>query len=236
MSPSSFLSQFRPAIRKSVNLLVLVLLVISTVNAQSKRELEQRKIKLQKEINEANRQLAKLAKSKTATLAQIDALKKKIKARSALIATVNSEINLIGQEINQTDLSISSLETEMKELRQGYANMILYAQKNNNRFKRLYFIFAADNFNQAYKRIIFLKQINQYRNQQAILIDSTQAELSRKKSELELQRNQKTLLRNNELKERQQLASEKKQQDLLMAGMQNQEKKLRAQVAEKQKA
>lgn len=236
MSRSSFLSTYRAVIRTCVKLLLPVLIFLHTATAQTKRELELRKEKLQKEINEANKELERLTKSKTATLAQIETIKKKIKARTELINTISSEIKLLDKEINQTGKNISSLEEQMKKLKEDYANMIIYAQRNNNRYQRLHFVLAANDFNQAYKRMIFLKQINQYRRQQAAIIDSTQAELSRKKTELENQRAEKNKLRTSELKQKAQLDTEKKQQDKLVGTIQEREKKLKAELAEKQRA
>lgn len=236
MNRSSFLSIYRAVIRISVNLLLPVLLFLHTATAQTKRDLEQRKEKLQKEINEANKELERLTKSKSATLAQIETIKKKIRARTELINAISSEINLLDKEINQTGQNISSLEQQMKKLKEDYANMIVYAQRNNNRYQRLHFILAANDFNQAYKRMVFLQQINQYRRQQAASIDSTQAELNRKKTALENQRAEKNKLRTSELKQKAQLDTEKKQQDKLVGTIQEREKKVKAQLAEKQKA
>lgn len=236
MNRSSFHSAFQAVIRISVKLLALLLLFLHAATAQTKRELEQRKEKLQKEINEANKELDRLTKSKTATLAQIETIKKKIRARTELISTISTEINLLNKEINQTGQDIFSLEKQMKKLKEDYANMLLYAQQNNNRYQRLNFVLAADDFNQAYKRMLFLKQINQYRRQQAAMIDSTQAELGRKKTALENQRAEKNKLRTSELKQKAQLDTEKKQQDKLVGSIQEREKKVRAQLAEKQKA
>lgn len=236
MNRSSFHSIYRAVIRISVKLLLLFFLFWHTASAQTKRELEQRKEKLQKEINEANKELDRLTKSKTATLAQIETIKKKIRARTELINTISSEINLLDKEINQTGQNISSLEQQMKKLKEDYANMLIYAQRNNNRYQRLHFVLAANDFNQAYKRMAFLQQINQYRRQQAASIDSTQAELNRKKTALENQRAEKNKLRTSEMKQKAQLDTEKKQQDKLVGTIQEREKKLRADLAEKQKA
>jgi septal ring factor EnvC (AmiA/AmiB activator) len=236
MNPSSFLSTYRPVIKICVKLLLPALLWLHTASAQSKRELEQRKDRLQKEINEANKELERLTKSKTATLAQIETIKKKIRARTELINTISAEINLLDNEINQTGQTISSLEEQMKKLKEDYASMIVYAQRNNNRYQRLHFVLAANDFNQAYKRIAFLQQINRYRRQQAANIDSTQAELNRKKTALENQRAEKNKLRTNELRQKAQLDSEKKQQDKLVGTIQEREKKLKAELVEKQKA
>ncbi|MEP7171562.1 MAG: peptidoglycan DD-metalloendopeptidase family protein [Bacteroidota bacterium] len=218
-------------------LLVLCFLFFSTQSfSQTKKELQTKRDKLQKEIDEANNQLLLLSKSKTVTLAQLAALKKKIKLRQQLIGTVNAEINSLGNEIQKTGVEIFSLEAQMEKLKDDYTKLILFASKNQDRYQRLMFVFASQDFNQAYKRVKYLQQINEYRRRQAEMIDSTQNKLSRKKSELETQKDEKLQLRDTEVKEKKTLDKEKQDQDKMMAQLQVNEKKLRQIVAEKQKA
>jgi septal ring factor EnvC (AmiA/AmiB activator) len=218
------------------SLLLCFLFLFCETSAQSKKDLQTKRDKLQKEIDDANKQLSILSKSKTVTLAQIDALKKKISLRQQLIGTINSEINSLGNEIQKTGVEIFSLETQMQKLKDDYANMILFAYKNQDRYERLMFVFASDDFNQAYKRVKYLQQINEFRRQQAALIDSTENTLTQKKSSLEAQKTEKLQLRNSEVAEKKNLDKEKKEHDQMIAKIQVNEKKLRQMVAEKQKA
>lgn len=217
-------------------LTLVLLFFFSVTSAQSKRELELKKERLQKEIAEANKQLTLLSKSKTASLAQLNALKKKISSRQALIGTINTEINQLGNEIQKTSGEISSLENQMERLKKNYAAMIRFAQLNSNPYERIMFVFASADFNQAVKRVKYLQQINQYRRLQAAQIDSSQNQLAQRKSELEIQKNEKTLLRNTELKQKRELDAEKKEQDKVIARLQDKESKLKKDLAEKQKA
>jgi murein hydrolase activator len=218
--------------------LLLLCFLFSTHHtfSQTKKELQVKRDRLQKEIDEANKQLNLLSKSKTVTLAQLEALKKKITLRQQLIGTINKEVSSLGNEIQKTGVEIFSLETQMEKLKEDYGNLLCFAQKNQNRYQRLMFIFAAHDFNQAYKRIKYLQEINNYRRQQAALIDSTQNRLSHKKSELEAQKNEKLQLRNSEVQEKKNLDKEKQEQDKMMVKIQDSEKKLRQTLAEKQKA
>ncbi|HKR04866.1 MAG TPA: peptidoglycan DD-metalloendopeptidase family protein [Bacteroidia bacterium] len=217
-------------------LFFIVLLFTTVASAQSKKELQTKRDKLQREIDDANKQLNLLSKSKTVTLSQLTALKKKISLRQQLIGTINKEISSLGNEIQKTGVEIFSLEAQMEKLKADYANLIRFAQKNQNRYQRLMFVFAAQDFNQAYKRVKYLQQINEFRRQQAALIDSTQNKLSQKKSELESQKNEKLQLRDSEVKEKKNLDKEKQEQDQMMTKLQQNEKKLRQIVADKKKA
>ena len=55
----------------------------------------------------------------------------------------------INNQIATTSGEISSLENKMTQLREEYANMIRFAQRNQNSYQRLMFLFAAEDFNQA---------------------------------------------------------------------------------------
>lgn len=224
--------------KKYVKLLLVLLLLFLQQHsfAQTKKELQQKRDKLQKEIDAANKQLSQLSKSKSATFAQLETLKKKITLRQQLIGNINSEINNLGNEIEKTGHEIVSLEDQMTQLKSSYSDMIRFAYKNQDRYQRLMFIFASADFNQAYKRIKYLQEINTMRRQQADLIDSTQNKLSARKTDLEIQKNEKLQLRNNEVQQKKNLDSEKKDQDKLMSQLQDSEKKVKKQLAEKQKA
>ena len=76
-------------------LLCIGILSCNSSWAQSKKELEAKKAKIQKEIEQTNNQLQQVSKNKNATKEQITALKKKIELRQSLITTINSEINEI---------------------------------------------------------------------------------------------------------------------------------------------
>jgi septal ring factor EnvC (AmiA/AmiB activator) len=218
-------------------LVVCIFIVLPFIAfSQSKKELESRKAKIQKEIDFTNKQLQIVTQNKSATAEQLAALRKKIELRQSLIGTINSEINTLGGEIENTSKEIVSLEEQMSQLKTEYAAMIRYAYHNRNVYQRLMFVFAAQDFNQAYSRLKYLQQYGVYRRDQAFQIDATQTQLSGKKQELVTRKNEKTALRNTEQQQKSTLEKEKKQQDVLLQNLSNREKKLKKQLAEKQVA
>ena len=211
-------------------LVVCIFIVLPFIAfSQSKKELESRKAKIQKEIDFTNKQLQIVTQNKSATAEQLAALRKKIELRQSLIGTINSEINTLGGEIENTSKEIVSLEEQMSQLKTEYAAMIRYAYHNRNVYQRLMFVFAAQDFNQAYSRLKYLQQYGVYRRDQAFQIDATQTQLSGKKQELVTRKNEKTALRNTEQQQKSTLEKEKKQQDVLLQNLSNREKKLKKQ-------
>ncbi|HEX5002111.1 MAG TPA: peptidoglycan DD-metalloendopeptidase family protein [Bacteroidia bacterium] len=217
-------------------LILCLILAADHGGAQSKKDLENKKKQLQREIDETNRQLKSTTSSKRRTAGELDKLKKKIKLRQDLIYTINTELNGLGREINKTSGEISVLKSRNEQLKDEYANMIRFAQRNRDSYQRLVFLFAADDFNQAFKRMLYLRQYSEERRKQAMLIDSTRKVLDSKVAELEVKKNEKTGLRNSEEKQRQQLDDERREQSKVLTQLQQQEVKLKKQLAEKQRA
>lgn len=217
-------------------LFLLLIYSLSPAFSQNKKELEKKKQQLQREIDETNKQLQATSKSKSLTANQVSALKKKIRLRQELIGTINSELEGLSTQIVSTSGEISNLEHKMQQLKDEYANMIRFAQRNQGSYQRMMFVFASNDFNQAYKRLKYLQQYSENRKKQAALIDSTQNTLLSKKQLLEIQKEEKTSLRNSELKQKQTLELDKKEQDKVFANLQDREKKLKKQLSEKQRA
>lgn len=218
-------------------LLTLLLLVLpATGDAQTKQELENKKARIQKEIDFTNKQLRIVEKNKNATSEQLNALRKKIRLREQLIGTINSEIRTLGGAIATTTREIGQLEGQLQQLRNDYALMIRYAYKNRNVYQQLMFVFAATDFNQAYKRMKYLQQYGLHRRRQATQITQTQTQLSGKKEELEARKNEKTSLRNTEQQQKTTLEKERQQQDKVLKTLTDREKRLRKELADKQAA
>lgn len=215
---------------------ILLLIALPAFSQVSKKDLENRKEKIQREIDFTNKQLQIVAKNKSATKEQLEALQKKIRLREQLIGTINGEIRALGGQIVHTSNEILSLEDKMQRLKNSYAAMIRFAYNNRNIYQRLMFIFAAADFNQAYKRIAYLQEYSRHRIMQAQQIASTQTALTDKKQELESRKNEKTTLKQSEQNNKTTLEKEKSQQDELMKNLTVREQKLRKDLAEKQAA
>lgn len=206
------------------------------MEGQNKKDLEKKKQKLQREIDETNRLLKETSKNKKLTAQQVTALKKKIQLRKEMIAEISREMQGIENQIGQTGSEITTLEKKLKQLKDEYANMIRFAQRNKSSYQRLMFVFASDDFNQAYKRLTYLRQYSEHRRQQAELITGTRKKLDEKRTELESTMSEKQNLMDSELDQKTALEQDKKQQDKILTNLQQREEKLKKQLAEKQKA
>jgi len=215
--------------------LLLALFTVSTLQAQNKKELEAKKESLKKDIDYKNQLLEETTKNKKSSLNQLVIINKKIKEREELIATIKNEITLMGKEIQENTSSINALEKDIELLKEEYAEMIRFAYKSKNNLNKLLFIFAAEDFNQAYKRIRYLQQYSDYRTEQVATIRSKEESLRQRNEVLVNQRSQKEKLLSSEDRERLNLAGEKKQQNKVYGELQQKERELRAEIDRKEK-
>ena len=95
----------------------------------------------------------------------MNALSTQIEKEESLVKMYNIEIKLKERKIkniNKTILeskgTISTKEAELETLRENYSKIIFSYSKNKGLKDQLMFIISSDDFNQAYKRLLYVKQ------------------------------------------------------------------------------
>ena len=222
-------------IKYIITIIVLFLGVgIAISQNQTKEDLQNKKRQLAKEIEQTNKILRETQKNKKATLTQLNALIKQIEVREKLINTISSEIRALEGQIGKTNSEIDQLKAELEQLKLEYAAMIKFAYRNQSSYNKLMFVFAANNFNQAYKRLKYLQQFSEYRQKQAKYIEQAQSKLEEKMLELEDDKKDKNVLLVDEQQEKVILGKEKNQKETIAKQLTVKESTLKKQLASKQ--
>jgi len=174
------------------NSFLFILLLISYLSfGQSKDILKQQQIALEKEINYTTSLLNKTKENKKSSLVYINYLDKKISSQERLLQLLNIEQNLLEKQIFklenkilENEKSINDAEKEIIDLKKEYGEIIYSLQKNKNERNDLMFIISSKTFNQAYKRILFLREYSRARKTQALQITKNQDSLTINKQRL----------------------------------------------------
>ncbi len=223
----------------SVLIMVLILVIsfpVLSFSQESKDKLQKTKNQLEEEIRYTSRLLEETRQSKQNSLNKVVLLNKQIEKRQSLITTISGEADQIQAQIELQRMHISSLSEELKKMKNEYARMIYYAYKNLNAYNRLLFIFSAEDFNQAYRRLLYYQQYSAYRRTQAELIRAAQMNIDRKQKELEETRQKKLTLAWSKESEKEQLTEEMKEKDKSVQQLSLKEKGLESSLKEKQVA
>ncbi len=205
--------------------------------AQSKRQLqlEERRRELQQEIRQITKLLFAGRQEKKSVISAVEDLNYKISVRKNLIRITNEQANLLSREINENQNKISKKRQKLKDLKDEYAAMIVRSYKNRTRANKLMFLLSAQNFQQAYRRLEYIKQYAEYQNQQARVIKQQTEELQRLNQDLLRQKQDKEKLVAENKAAKKVLDEELKNQQELVASIQSNLSKFSAQIRTKQK-
>ena len=221
--------------------LITILFTLAALNGvfaqtQSRAELEKQRAEIQEEIASVKRSLDQTTKNRKASLGQLALLQKKLRLREAAIKNVSKQIDYIDNNITQSRKEIENLKMDLDTLRTEYEKSVVYAYKNRSSYDFLTFIFAATSFNDALKRVEYLKSYRKYREEQASTIKNTQALLQKKIRGLERSRKEKDEVLAKQEKQKMDLVDEKKEKDVVVKRLRSREKELSRELSNKQKA
>jgi septal ring factor EnvC (AmiA/AmiB activator) len=207
--------------------MLFVLFILGNINAQDKKnKLEQDKKKIEDEIRYNSQLLEETTKSKKINLNQLVIIKNQIASREKLIETLHNEVKTVDEQIGMNREILKELQGDLDHLKEEYAIMIYYAYKNRSSFDRLMFIFASEDFNQAFRRIKYFEQYTAYRKTQSQLILNTKTEIDSTNKVLEIHKQEKLVLLTSLKDERDLLARERSQLNNVYQSLISKEKEL----------
>jgi len=232
---------FKIWINKNLNLLkflvVTTFLFLSVASvAQSRQDLEKQRIKLQKEIKEINSLLFRSQQKEKTLLSDLSDLNNRIRVRSKLIATIHQETKQLSIEIKENQKEVDQLQDRLEVLKKGYANMVVQSYKSKTKQSRLMFLLSSKDFLQAYKRMQYVKQYNDYRKKQGEEIKIETVKLQNLNDFLKETKADKEALLLVNTKEKDSIHKEKTSRESLVKSVKKKEKKYTAQIRKKQNA
>ena len=217
----------------------LVLFIMTVVSAsaqqQSREELQKKEQELKKELSDLNRQLSETQKNKKLSLNELALIKRKVAMREELVKGINNQINDLDNTIYLNEMDIYRLRKELDTLRLKYAKSIVFAYKNRGSYEYLNFLFSARSFNDAIKRMTYLKSYRQNRETQAIAIAQSRAMLTQKVDVLNNNKKERVVTLTAQSQQLKVLQEDKKAQDKVVAQLKGQESAIAKQIKDKEK-
>jgi len=200
-----------------------------------KAQMERERQEIQQELADLQKNYNQIKGQRSATLGQLSVLKRKIQVQERYLNNINREIRYLNDDIYYSTLEIIKMRKQLDTLKAQYFRSVVYAYKNRSNYDFLNFIFSASNFNDALKRIAYLKSYRSYREQQVNSIIETQQQIEKRKQLQISQMNEKKAAIQNQAKQVEVLQSQKKEKDVAVTELRSQEKELKKQIASKQK-
>lgn len=206
------------------------------VFSQGKKELEDKRKKIIRDIRSTERMIQKTAQTREATYDRYLALQNQIESRERLIQNLNDEILAADHSIVRNNQVIESLTQDIARMQQEYGRTLRAAYRRKTLSNPLLYIFSAESLNQAFLRWLFLRKYDRFRKQQAEAIEFTRKMLAKRSQELEQTRIEKENLLVSLQGQKVTLSNESAEKNQLLQFLEKDEGRLRQDLQKKQQA
>ncbi len=217
---------------------ILAFLTMSMVvyaQPKSREELEKQRQQLKKEIEETETLLNSNKAQTKENLLQYNLISKKVNLQDRVIDNINRDLHMLDNDMYTISKDVRRYDLLLDTLKQEYAKSMVYAYKNRSSYDFMNFIFSSANFNDAIKRISYLKSYRSYREMQGDNIVRTQDLRKKRIQDLNGTKQQKNQVLEVQSKEMAILETQQKEKDRVIAELKKQGKQLNKQIAAKQK-
>jgi murein hydrolase activator len=218
-----------------VCLVMISLSVLAQPGKNGRDELERQRKQLKAEIEDQEKLLKDIKKTTSENLVQLNAIDKKMNLQDRVLDNIGRDINLLDNNMYNSQREINKLNLVLDTLKQEYAKSMVYAYKNRSNYDFINFIFSASNFNDAIKRIAYLKSYRNYRELQGENIQRTQQLLRSRIAELSGNRQIKNTVMDEKSREMDELEKQKQKKDQIVGQLKSKSKELAGQIAAKRK-
>jgi len=214
---------------------VIALIFFNCVAQTNKDELQKQREQLRKEIQETEKVLNATKKTTKENLGQLSLINKRLDLQGNVIENITGQLKFIENDIYKSQREVNKLAKVLDTLKQEYAKSMEYAYKNRNSYDFLKFIFSASSFNDAIKRVTYLKSYRTYREQQGANIVGTQQLLQERINELSGNKQKKNITLTEKSKEMTVLEKQQDEKERIVNKLKGRQKELTAQISNKRK-
>lgn len=208
-------------------LFMVAFFAVYTASSQSINELQERKEKARKEIEYTNQLLNKTSENTKASLNKLTILNEQISLRNGLIKDYNTQLSLLQKSIDDNEAVIKMLSEDLEKIKSDYSKLIKQSYRKRGDYNKLIFILSSKSFNQAYKRLLYTRQMTTYRQKQSEQIEAIRELLRQKTVDLNQIKAEKREVLTMQMKDISLLKNEKDQQSGYYSQLQKRQRELR---------
>lgn len=206
-----------------------------SVQGQNVKTQEEKRARLEREIEILDRQLSENASKSSSMLSNLTLIRKKVSNRKALVAESERHVRQYSDKIYLKQRTINRMQARIDTLSQHYTKLVLSAYKNRDARLWYMYMLASDNLGQAFRRMYYFKNLSSQMNQEARRIKEAKLELEKEREELQALKKEAESLKVVRAAELKKLQGEEKQSNKIVKQLQSNRKKYQAQLASKKK-
>jgi septal ring factor EnvC (AmiA/AmiB activator) len=217
-------------------LLLITALIPNQGEAQSRKQLEAKRKKMQRVIAEQKKALTSTQKEKSVTLDKLNSLNQIIQQRQVVIKNLGMEIRSVNYELSEKQQFLDSLQKEHQAQQLKLKKTIVKAYKTRKSGREIAFVFSSKSISQAMRRWKYLRKISAYRKHQIGAITAQALSLGKTIHQLESVKREKSVLMGENEKESKELETDKMAKQTLVKELSGREEELRDRIKQNEKA
>jgi len=215
-----------------IKLLLLLLFALSSYAQQDQNQLKREQQKLEKRISNTKKLLNKVKNNTQASLNEIRLIENQIRTREALVNLFDNQVRSAEMKIVQKNIEIKRLRAKLKQLKQQYRKMFLYAYKHRGNYNKVMYLLASSDYNEALRRNRYLKKVAAIQRKQAALIKQHQLLIYKEIDQIDAEKQIKLQALDEKKKERDQITKDKSKKEKSYQKFKKEEQALVAQLKE----
>lgn len=197
--------------------------------------IKQKKKENSRVIKETSKKIAANTKETARQLNNLNLLAAEIKETDRSIASISKSVDSLNRAIGAVNDSIAELDASVKTMQQKYVNALRHFQGRRVSMSPLAFMFSADSFQQAYRRLRYLQQFSRWRKRKTEDIRAAREVLSAKRERLDALESARRESLNSLNAARSSLNSKRRDTDHLVASLKKEGGVLKSLLKQKEK-
>jgi len=218
-----------------IKLFLILVLSNLTFAQQDQQTLKKEQQKLEKRISNTKKLLNKVKNNSQASLNEIRLIENQIKTREALVHLFDNQVRSAEIKMVQKKMEVKRLIDRLKQLKQQYRKMFLYAYKHRGNYNKVMFLLSSNDYNEALRRNRYLKKVAAIQQKQVALIKQHQELISKEINQIEDEKQIKELALEEKKQERAAIEKDKTKKEKSYEKFKKEEQALIAQLKEDEK-
>lgn len=169
-------------------LLLCLLVAAGALPAQNPEVLKAKRQRLERELRQTNQRLSATRARRGAAVGQANLLRQQIEQRTELLELLREEVTRNASRLHRDSIVVVSLTDDLARMGSEYGSALRAANRARLSQGWLTFLLSARGFNDAFRRVVYLRQYREYRHRQGRLIQQTRGSLNQRIFTLEQQR------------------------------------------------
>ena len=227
-------------LKKTIYMILLLCLTAAPTSLAVKPKRDVNKLRTEqqaakKEIKETSRKInANVAETKR-QLSRLNTLSAEIADKNGQIIAVQHSVDSLDRRIAHISDSITLLEGQIATMRGAYIKSLRRIQGSEGAMNSMAFVFAAESFTEAYRRVRYLQQFERYRRVKATQLKAASSILAARRENLDSAKTRRNAALTTLDATRRSLESTRGETDRLVAQLKKEGRSLQAVLKEKQR-